>query len=71
MTENFPAPANEVTSNKDVVSSMASSNDSHDSRDSIPGLTGNSHILMERDFFQKKYALEQNGKKMEMSETHF
>ena len=50
---------------------MASSNDSHDSRDSIPGLTGNSHILMERDFFQKKYALEQNGKKIEMSETHF
>jgi len=31
---------------------------SSDSRDSVPGLTGNSHILMERDFFEKKYELE-------------
>ena len=26
---------------------------------------------MERDFFEKKYELEQNGKKLELSETHF
>ena len=40
-------------------------------QDSVPGLTGNTHILMERDFFQNKYSLTQNGKKLELSEKHF
>ena len=40
-------------------------------QDSIPALTGNTHIMMERDLFEKKYSLTQNGKKLEMSEKHF
>ena len=43
---------------------------SHDSRKSVPGLTGNTHIIMRRDF-DNKYELEQNGDKLKLSDTHF
>ena len=37
---------------------------SSDSRDSVPGLTGGAHILMERDLMENKYALVQGDKKI-------
>ena len=43
---------------------------SQDSRESVPGLTGNTQIIMRRDF-DNKYELEQNGKLLELTETHF
>lgn len=56
---------------KNDADNQSDGNSSSDSRDSVPALTGNTHILMERDFFEKKYELEQNGKKIELSDTHF
>lgn len=34
-------------------------------------VTGNGHILMERDRYSKRYELEQHGKKIEIGDTHF
>ena len=60
MKQNFGSESGDKKKTE-VVEGESDGNDSSDSRDSVPALTGNTHILMERDFFEKKYELEQNG----------
>ena len=56
IAENFPEPGSEGKA-QEVIDSAESSK-SNDSRESVPALTGNTHITMERDFFERKYELE-------------
>ena len=44
--------------------SVSSHSKSSDSRDSVPGLTGGAHILMERDLMENKYALTKDDERI-------